>query len=44
MFKVCQYVMNDDEMSMGLILVSVKDAQTSLQKTITWIKNSRKRR
>jgi hypothetical protein len=34
--------MNDDKVSMGLTLVSVKDVETSLQKTITWTKNSRK--
>jgi hypothetical protein len=30
--------MNDDKVSMGLTLVSVKDAQTGLQKIIIWTK------
>jgi hypothetical protein len=34
MFKSCQYVLNDDKVSMGLILVSMKDVQTCLQKKI----------
>jgi hypothetical protein len=38
MFKSCQYVLNDDKVSMGLILVSVKDAQIGLHKIITWTK------
>jgi hypothetical protein len=42
MFKLCQYVLNDDKVSMGLILVNVKDVQTSLQKIITWKKNQGK--
>jgi hypothetical protein len=42
MFKSCQYVLNDDKVSMGLILVNVKDVQTCLQNTITWTKKSRK--
>jgi len=33
-----QYSTNDDKVSMGLKQVSVKDAQTCLQKTITWTK------
>jgi len=44
MSKVCQYVMNDDKVLMSLTLASVKDAQTSLQKVITWTKKSRKGR
>jgi hypothetical protein len=39
MFKTCQYAMNDDKVSMGLILVSVKDVQTSLQKKLLRQKN-----
>jgi hypothetical protein len=30
MYKTCQYVMNDDKVSEGLSLVSVKDVQISL--------------
>jgi hypothetical protein len=30
MFKLCQYVLNDDKVSMGLILVNGKDVQTCL--------------
>lgn len=44
MFKMCQCVTNDDKVVVGLILVNVKDVQTYLQKTITWIKKSGKRR
>ncbi len=39
MFKTCQYAMNDDKVSMGLILVSVKDVQTGLQKKLLRQKN-----
>jgi hypothetical protein len=35
MSKVCQY---DNKVSKGLMQVNVKDAQTILQKTITWTK------
>jgi len=38
MSKTCQYVTNDDKVSMGLSLVSVKNVQTSLQKRIIWTK------
>jgi hypothetical protein len=41
-FKSCQYLLNDDKVSMGLILVSMKDVQTSLQKIIIWKKNQGK--
>jgi hypothetical protein len=34
MFKACQYVTNDDKVFMGSILVSVKDVQNGLKKTI----------
>jgi len=44
LFKACQYATNDDKVSMGLSQVSVKDAQTCLQKKITWTKKSRKGR
>jgi hypothetical protein len=44
MFKVCQYVINDSKVSKSLMLVSVKDAQVVLQKTITWTKKSMKGR
>jgi hypothetical protein len=39
MFKTCQYATNDDKVSVGLTLVNVKDAQTCLQKIITWTNN-----
>jgi hypothetical protein len=32
LFKTCQYFTNDDKVSMGLKQVSVKDAQSGLQK------------
>jgi len=32
------------KVSMGLIFVNVKDSQAALQKTITWTKNSAKRK
>jgi len=38
LFKACQYATNDDKVSMGLSQVSVKDAQTCLQKIIIWTK------
>jgi hypothetical protein len=44
LFKTCQYFTNDDKVFMGLRQVSVKDAQASSQKTITWTKKSRKGR
>jgi len=34
MSKTCQYVTNDDKVSMGLALVNVKDVQTNLQKKL----------
>lgn len=37
--KTYQYVTNYNKVSIGLRQVSVKDAQTSLQRTITWGKN-----
>jgi len=40
--KTCQYVMNDDKVLVGLILVNVKDAQIGLQKIISRIKKSGK--
>jgi hypothetical protein len=42
MFKVCQYGTNDDQVSMGLTLVTLKKIQVSLHKTITWTKNQGK--
>jgi len=42
MFKVCQYVTNDDKISIGLKSVNVKDARAGLQKIITWTKKFRK--
>jgi hypothetical protein len=39
-----QYSTNDDKVSMGLKQVIVKDAQTCLQKTITWTKQFEKGR
>jgi hypothetical protein len=42
MSKACQYAMNDDKVLVSLILVNVKDVKTSLQKSITWTKKSRK--
>ncbi len=44
MFKACQYATNNDNVFMGLILVSVKNTQTSLQKIITWMKKLKKMR
>jgi hypothetical protein len=44
MFKACQYATNNDNVFMGLILVNVKNAQTSLQKIITWMKKLKKMR
>ncbi len=44
MSKVSQYGTNDDQVSMGLILVILKEVQISLHKKITWTKNSRKKR
>jgi hypothetical protein len=38
MFKVCQYVTYNDKVLKCLMQVNVKDAQTTLQKTITWTK------
>jgi hypothetical protein len=38
MSKACQYAMNDDNVFVCLILMNVKNAQTSLQKIITWMK------
>jgi hypothetical protein len=35
MSKVCQYAINNDKVSKGLMQVNVKDAQATLQKTIT---------
>jgi hypothetical protein len=35
MFKICQYELNDDKAFVGQTLVSVKDAQTGLQKITT---------
>jgi len=32
MFKMCQYVMNDDNVYVGLILVNVKSIQAGLKK------------
>jgi hypothetical protein len=42
MFKVCQYGTNDDQVSMGLTLVTLKEVQVNLHKTITWTKNQGK--
>jgi hypothetical protein len=36
MYKACNYVTNDDKISKGLMQVSVKDAQATLQMTIAW--------
>jgi hypothetical protein len=36
-------VTNDDNVYMGLTLVSVKEAQVNLPKTITWTKQFNKR-
>jgi hypothetical protein len=38
MSKVCQYGTNDDQVFMGLTLVTLKEVQVSLHKTITWTK------
>jgi len=43
MFKVCQYATNDDKVSVGLTLMSVKNSQVGLQKSITWTKKSTSR-
>ncbi len=44
MSTTCQYVINDDKISIGLKSVSVRDAHAGLQKIITWTKKSKKRR
>jgi len=44
MSKACQYAINDENVSIGLINVSVKEVQSNLQKTISWTKRSGKRR
>ncbi len=44
LFKACQYFTNDDKVFMGLKQVSVKDAQSRIQKIITWTKKSKKER
>jgi len=41
MSKACPYATNDDKV-FGFKPIRVKNAQTSLQKTITWTKISRK--
>jgi len=38
MSKACQYAINDDKASKSLMEVNVKNAQATLQKTITWTK------
>jgi hypothetical protein len=38
MSKACRYVTNNDKVFKSLMEVNVKDAQTTLQKTITWTK------
>jgi hypothetical protein len=38
MFTVCQYAINDDKVSKGIMQVSVKDAQSTSYKTMTWTK------
>jgi len=38
MYKACKYVTNDDKISKGLMQVSVKDAQATLQMTIAQTK------
>jgi hypothetical protein len=42
MSKACQYVTNDEKVFVGLRNVSVKEAQSGLQKTISWTKSLRK--
>lgn len=42
MFKMCQYVTNNDKVYVVMNLVNVKYVQASIQKTITWMKKSRK--
>jgi hypothetical protein len=44
MSSACEYVTNDDKVFVGLEHVSVKDAQTSLLKTITSTKKFGRRR
>lgn len=41
MYKTCKYVTNDDKISKGLMQVSVKDAQATLQMTIAWKKKNK---
>jgi hypothetical protein len=36
--KACQYAFNDSKVCVGFLEVSLKNVQTSLQKTITWTK------
>jgi hypothetical protein len=44
MYKMCQYVINDDKVFKGLMQVNVKDAQVVLQNAIKWTKKSTKSR
>ncbi|KAJ7538060.1 hypothetical protein O6H91_11G033100 [Diphasiastrum complanatum] len=44
MSKCCQYATNDAKVCAGMKSISLKEAQTSLQKTITWTKKSGKGR
>ncbi len=38
MFKCCYYATNDSILFFGLTIVSIKEAQSILQKPITWTK------
>ncbi len=40
MSKVCQYLVNDTNLCVGMKEVLLKDAQATLQKTIAWINKS----
>ncbi len=39
-FKACQYAMNNENISMDLRQVNMKDAQIGLQKKFIWTKKS----
>jgi hypothetical protein len=44
MSKVAQYATDDVKMCVKFLEVSLKEVQSSLQKTITWTKKSKKRK
>jgi hypothetical protein len=44
MSKVCQYATNEDVVCQGMKEISLKEAQSTFQKTIMWMKKSSKGR